>query len=165
MKLIRENKQKQRTVYFCGDRYRKVWGNISPEWIYRHVKLLDRVVPNFVISYGNDYIEYNVIEGTTANVFEHTDEFIKKIYQFCLDNIRSTKPWVHGDWSLSNIIIQPDGNMVMIDWDNLGMYREEDYMNKLHNDLTNAFGKAFQQHVRQSLVPSDYDHRQDLKIY
>ena len=31
--------------------------------------------------------------------------------------------------------------MIMIDWDNLGMYREEDYMNKLHSDLISAFGE------------------------
>jgi len=141
MELIRENKEKQRATYFCGDRYRKVWGNNSPEWIYRHVKLLERVVPGFVISYGDNYIEYKIIEGTTANVFEHTDDFIKKIYAFCLDNIQSTKPWVHGDWTLSNIVIQEDGTMIMIDWDNLGVYREEAYMNKLHSDLISAFSE------------------------
>jgi hypothetical protein len=31
--------------------------------------------------------------------------------------------------------------MVMIDWDNLGIYREEEYMKKLHNDLISAFGE------------------------
>jgi len=141
MELIRENKEKQRATYFCGDRYRKVWGNISPEWIYRHVKLLDRVVPGYVLGYGTDYIEYKIVEGSTANRSEHTDEFINRIYKFCLENIRSTRPWVHGDWTLSNIVIQPDGQLVMIDWDNLGMYREDDYMNKLHSDLISAFGE------------------------
>jgi RIO-like serine/threonine protein kinase len=141
MKKIRENKEKQRTVYFCEDRYRKVWGNNTFEWINRHVKLLDRVVPGFVLGYGNDYIEYKIIEGTTANVFEHTEEFVRKIYAFCLENIKSTAPWVHGDWTLSNIVIRPDGSMVMIDWDNLGMYREEEYMKKLHSDLISAFGE------------------------
>ena len=141
MELIRENKEKQRAMYFCGDRYRKVWGNISSEWIYRHVKLLERVVPDYVLNYGNDYIEYKIIEGTTANEFQHTDEFIKQIYKFCLENIRSTIPWVHGDWTLSNIVIRPDNSMIMIDWDNVGMYREEEYMNKLHNDLISAFGE------------------------
>jgi hypothetical protein len=29
----------------------------------------------------------------------------------------------------------------MIDWDNLGMYREEEYMTKLHSDLISAFGE------------------------
>jgi RIO-like serine/threonine protein kinase len=94
-----------------------------------------------VLTYGNNYIEYKIVEGTTANLSEHTDQFIKQIYEFCLENIQSTKPWVHGDWTLGNIVIQPDGRLVMIDWDNLGMYQEEQYMNKLHSDLISAFGE------------------------
>ena len=140
MELVKENEAKGRKVYFCGDRYRKVWEN-KIDWIYTHVKILNRVMPGFVIDYGNDYIDYKVIEGVTANTVEHTDNFINKIYNFCLENIKATKPWVHGDWVLSNIIIQPDNTMVMIDWDNIGIYREEEYLNKLHTDLISAFGE------------------------
>jgi RIO-like serine/threonine protein kinase len=140
MELVKENKAKGRKVYFCGDRYRKVWEN-KIDWIYTHVKILNRVMPGFVIDYGNDYIDYKVIEGVTANTVEHTDKFINKIYNFCLENIKATKPWVHGDWVLSNIIIQSDDTMVMIDWDNIGIYREEEYLNKLHTDLISAFGE------------------------
>ncbi len=140
MELVKENKAKGRKVYFCGDRYRKVWEN-KIDWIYTHVKILNRVMPGFVIDYGNDYIDYKVIEGVTANTVEHTDKFINKIYNFCLENIKATKPWVHGDWVLSNIIIQPDNTMLMIDWDNIGIYREEEYLNKLHTDLISAFGE------------------------
>ena len=140
MELVKENKAKGRKVYFCGDRYRKVWEN-KIDWIYTHVKILNRVMPGFVIDYGNDYIDYKVIEGVTANTVEHTDKFINKIYNFCLENIKATKPWVHGDWVLSNIIIQPDDTMIMIDWDNIGIYREEEYLNKLHTDLISAFGE------------------------
>ena len=140
MELVKENKAKGRKVYFCGDRYRKVWEN-KIDWIYTHVKILNRVMPGFVIDYGNDYIDYKVIEGVTANTVEHTDKFINKIYNFCLENIKATKPWVHGDWVLSNIIIQPDDTMILIDWDNVGIYREEEYLNKLHTDLISAFGE------------------------
>ena len=140
MELVKENKAKGRKVYFCGDRYRKVWEN-KIDWIYTHVKILNRVMPGFVIDYGNDYIDYKVIEGVTANTVEHTDKFINKIYNFCLENIKATKPWIHGDWVLSNIIIQSDDTMVMIDWDNIGIYREEEYLNKLHTDLISAFGE------------------------
>ena len=140
MELVKENKDKGRKVYFCGDRYKKVWEN-KLDWIYTHVKILNRVMPGFVIDYGNDYIDYKVIEGVTANTVKHTDEFINKVYNFCLENIKTTKPWVHGDWVLSNIIIQPDSTMTMIDWDNVGVYREETYLNKLHTDLISAFGE------------------------
>ena len=140
MELVKENKAKGRKVYFCGDRYRKVWEN-KIDWIYTHVKILNRVMPGFVIDYGNDYIDYKVIEGVTANTVEHTDKFINKIYNFCLENIKATKPWVHGDWVLSNIIIQPDDTMILIDWDNVGIYREEEYLSKLRTDLISAFGE------------------------
>ena len=140
MELVKENKDKGRKVYFCGDRYKKVWEN-KLDWIYTHVKILNRVMPGFVIDYGDDYIDYKVIEGVTANTVKHTDEFINKVYNFCLENIKTTKPWVHGDWVLSNIIIQPDSTMTMIDWDNVGVYREEAYLNKLHTDLISAFGE------------------------
>lgn len=140
MELVKENQAKGRKVYFCGDRYKKVWQNKS-DWIYTHVKILNRVFPGYVLDFGADYIDYKIVEGTPANIVEHTDEFIRKVYNFCLSNIKASKPWVHGDWVLSNIIIQPDGNMVMIDWDNVGVRREEEYLNKLHNDLISAFGE------------------------
>ena len=57
MELVKENKAKGRKVYFCGDRYRKVWEN-KIDWIYTHVKILNRVTPDYVIDYGNDYIRW-----------------------------------------------------------------------------------------------------------
>ena len=152
MELVKENKDKGRKVYFCGDRYKKVWEN-KLDWIYTHVKILNRVMPGFVIDYGDDYIDYKVIEGVTANTVKHTDEFINKVYNFCLENIKTTKPWVHGDWVLSNIIIQPDSTMTMIDWDNVGVYREEAYLNKLHTDLISAFGEDnFKRAINDSTI-------------
>ena len=140
MELVKENKAKKRKIYFCGDRYKKVWENKS-NWISTHVKILNKVAPGYVLDFGVDYIDYKVIEGTPANTCEHTDEFIKRIYNFCLSTIKESNPWVHGDWVLSNIIIQPNDEMAMIDWDNLGIYHEAEYMKKLHADLISAFGK------------------------
>jgi RIO-like serine/threonine protein kinase len=140
MELIKENLEKKRAVYLSNNKYRKVWSDDRAEWIYRHVKILDRIVPGYVLDHGSNYIEYAIVEGTLASTIKHTDLFIQQVYKFCLDNIKSTKPWVHGDWALSNIIIQPNGTMVMIDWDNVGTYREKDYMDKLHSDLISAFG-------------------------
>ena len=152
MELVKENTDKGRTVYFCGDRYKKVWNN-KADWIYTHVKILDRIVPGFVIGHGSDYIEYKVVQGVTANTFEHTDEFIRKVYNFCLSTIKQTRPWVHGDWVLSNIVIQPDNTMIMIDWDNVGIYREEEYLNKLHTDLISAFGEEnFKRAINDSAI-------------
>ena len=141
MELIKENLEKKRAVYLNNNTYRKVWFDDRAEWIYRHVKILDRIVPGYVVGYGSDYIDYSAVIGTLASTVKHTDAFIRQIYKFCLDNIKLTKPWIHGDWALSNIIIQPNGNMAMIDWDNVGTHREQEYMDKLHSDLSSAFGE------------------------
>ena len=149
MELIRENKTKHRATFFCGDRYRKEWYNVSPVWISYHVQLLNKVVPGYVLDFGNNWIEYKIIPGVPANTFKHTPEFIDQIYKFCINNIKEISPYAHGDWSLSNIII--DGNtLAMCDWDNLGEYDSADVLQKLNSDLTNAFGAAFQQYIQQS---------------
>jgi hypothetical protein len=148
MKLIRENKEKQRTTYFCGDRYKKVWENSTPEWVIHHVQLLDKHVPGYVLNFGNNWIDYAVIPGVLASTFPHTPEFIKKIYKFCLDSIVETSPYVHGDWALSNMLV--DGNIIrMCDWDNLGVYPMDEVKAKLIADLTDAFGKEFLLCVQQ----------------
>ena len=88
MELVKENLEKKRAVYLNNGYYRKVWFDDRSEWIYRHVKILDRVVPGYVTAHGSDYIEYNAIEGTLASTIEHSDLFIQQIYKFCLDNIK-----------------------------------------------------------------------------
>jgi RIO-like serine/threonine protein kinase len=142
MELIRENKEKQRATYFCGDRYRKVWGNTTPKWISEHVQLLKQHVPGYVLDFGDNWIDYKIIPGIPANTFEHTPEFVNRIYTFCIENIKQTMPYTHGDWSLSNIIV--DGNtLTMCDWDNLGKYHIDDVFEKLNEDLSSAFGDRF----------------------
>ena len=88
-----------------------------------------------------DYRYYGNLEGktSTSEKFHPTQKPID-LYKFCLDNIEQTKPYVHGDWVLSNIIID-NHKMTMIDWDNIGIYPEQEYMDKLHRDLESAFGK------------------------
>lgn len=142
MILIRHNKEKQRSVYFCDTYYRKVWSNIDPAWIKNHVDLLNEVVPGFVLRFGNDWIDYRIIKGIPASELPQTQELLEKIYKFCLEQNEKTKPFYHGDWTLSNIIVDGD-TMTMIDWDNLGRYREEEVLNKLHADLKSAFGNLY----------------------
>ena len=143
MELVKENKQKQRRVYKDDNRYIKVWDDVKPQWISEHVRLLNKIVPKFVDDYGINYIAYTKIEGVPASNVEHTTDFIKKVYQFCLDEIERTKPYVHGDWVISNIIVKPDNSLCMIDWDNIGIYPTDEYMSKLHRDLHSSFGDRF----------------------
>jgi RIO-like serine/threonine protein kinase len=103
-------------------------------------------MPGYVQSHGIEdssmYICFNIIPGTPANTFEHTPEFIDKIYNFCVSNIKETEPYAHGDWVLSNIIIDGD-NMYMVDWDNVGIYNPKEVLTKLKSDLKSAFGDKF----------------------
>jgi RIO-like serine/threonine protein kinase len=77
-----------------------------------------------------------------ANTFPHTKEFIDKIYNFCINNINTTSPYAHGDWVLSNILIDDD-DIHIIDWDNVGIYSPTEILEKLHSDLKSAFGDKF----------------------
>lgn len=143
MKLIRANLEKQRNVYFDGTYFVKVWESKSPTWIKEHVDLLDKHVPGYVVDYGGNWIAYTVVPGKLASEFPHTPDFVNLIYNYCLGQINRMKPWCHGDWSLTNILI--DGDTIrMIDWDNLGQYPEEEVYAKLHSDLSSAFGELFQ---------------------
>lgn len=143
MDLVKENIEKRRKVFYDDDRYIKVWEDVKPMWISEHVKILRFLIPNYVESYGGNWIAYNKIEGVPASTIEHTDEFIRNIYKFCLLSIEDSKPYVHGDWVLSNIIVRPDNSFVLIDWDNVGIYSESEYMSKLHSDLYSAFKERF----------------------
>ena len=143
MILVKENKEKNRKVFKDIDGYIKVWGDIEPSWISHHVKLLREITPGTVEDYGGNWIRYYEIEGIVCNTIEHTDDFIREIYGFCLESIEQTKPYVHGDWVLSNIIKKPDNTYTLIDWDNIGIYPEQEYIDKLHKDLHSAFGDRF----------------------
>lgn len=143
MILIKLNKEKNRSVFFNETHYVKIWDNISPVWISNHVILLKKFAPGYVIDYGKNWISYNVIPGILASTIPHNTDFVNFIYRACLDQIKSTRPWYHGDWALSNIIIN-DNKICMIDWDNLDQYTEEEVHIKLTNDMKSAFGNLFQ---------------------
>ena len=148
MILVKNNIQKKRQTWKSENFYRKVWFIKDPVWLNFHVGLLNKVIPDYVLDYGIDdekmWIDYKIIEGIPASTFEHTDQFIRRIYEFCLDNIQKTKPYVHGDWVLSNIIINND-HIQMCDWDNVNIYPIDEVMKKLHKDMLSAFGERFTQ--------------------
>jgi len=146
MVLIKQNKEKQRCVYKLSDRYRKEWTYKDELWLSAHVDLLNKIKPNFVLAHGvkdnSMFIETKIVPGVAASTLDHTPEFIKRIYMFCINNINQTAPYAHGDWVLSNIVVDGD-NIEMIDWDNLNLYPKTIAYNKLHNDLKSAFGDKF----------------------
>jgi RIO-like serine/threonine protein kinase len=142
MHIIRQNLEKGRTVFFDGLHYIKVWNNPDSGWIEQHACLLKEILPGYVADYKHNCISYNIIPGVPASKFKHTPEFIKLIKNFCLENINQTSPYAHGDWSLSNILI--DGDTIrMCDWDNVGKYTTDEIYKKLNLDLKSAFGEHY----------------------
>ena len=147
MILIKENNDKTRAVYKLDDgRYRKVWSTVDEKALKLHVELLNKFMPHWVIDSGittqSMYIDTLPILGETADTVKPTQEFIDKIYEFCLGNINTTYPYAHGDWSLSNIILTDD-DVSIVDWDNVAVSDPKDVIAKLHSDLTLAFGDKF----------------------
>ena len=140
MILIKENLEKRRKVYKENNKYIKIWDDIQPSWISNHVKLLREYCPELINDYSDNWISYNEIEGTPVSKLEHSNELIDKVYEFCLGSLLKTKPYVHGDWVVSNIIMKPDNSFYLIDWDNIGVYSEIEVITKLHNDLHSRFG-------------------------
>jgi hypothetical protein len=154
MELVKSNRTKNRVVYrLANGVYRKYWFDKSFSWVCSHAELLSTLVPNYVIDRGENelgvWLDTNPIAGVPASTLPHTDEFIKEVYNFCLDSIIRTSPYVHGDWVLSNIIV--DGNcMQLCDWDNVGIYPKEQVHNKLLADLESAFGNRFKEIINDS---------------
>jgi len=147
MELIKENKEKNRATYRKDQHtIRKVWYDKSLEWVDNHGYTVDKVKPNYVIKIGAEddhaWIDFIYVEGIPASEYPHTPQFVKLITEFCVDSIRKTSPYAHGDWVLSNIIIN-DKNIELIDWDNVGIYPVEQIYEKLRSDLKSAFGDKF----------------------
>jgi hypothetical protein len=147
MELIKENKEKQRAVFFKDeDTVRKIWYNKDLSWVANHVSILEKIVPDYAKAFGHEddhvWIDFKRYKGIKASEFPHSMMFVKVITDFCVNNLQKTLPYVHGDWVLSNILIDGE-NMFMVDWDNIGIYPIEQCYEKLRNDLTSAFGDKF----------------------
>jgi thiamine kinase-like enzyme len=146
MELIKENLLKKRSVYKTDDFIRKYWHDKTSHWVKKHVCVVQQFAPDLILRTGQDctgvYVDMKIVTGELASTFQRTDEFIKRIYKFCLENIEETKPFVHGDWTLSNMIVDGD-KITMIDWDNVGIYPRGEVMKKLRSDMISSFGERF----------------------
>lgn len=156
MILIKENKQKRRLVYKLDDgTYKKVWLYKDLNWIEKHVKLLESMMPGYVKDYGFDdntmWIILKPIPGVPVSNLKHTDKLINDVYKFCIKDLESTWPYVHGDWVLSNILYD-DGEFRLCDWDNFDTgYEKSIVLEKLHNDLKSGFGERFDKVIKEYL--------------
>ena len=103
--------------------------------VHEHVKLVNKFFPGYILDYkvfdNYMWIDYKIIKGIPASeVYPKTPEYIKKVYRFCLNNMRETAPYYHYDTLLENIIVDGD-NFTLIDWDVLDIYDEQDAFKKI----------------------------------
>lgn len=145
MELVKDNPEKKRRVYKLSNCYRKEWDYYDEHWLNHFVSYIKDVKPDYLLRWGHTgtsmWIEVALIEGTPANTFAHTPEFVEQIVKFCKDNYKQTFPYAHGDWVLSNIIISD--SIQLCDWDNIGIYPENEVWEKMRKDLKSAFGDKF----------------------
>jgi len=143
MDLIKQNTEKKRAVYLKdSDTIRKFWYDKDSVWMQQHAEILNKVQPGYVKFVGENYIDFTRYLGHPASKLKHTPEFCDEVCKFCVNQINSTLPYAHGDWVLSNIIVDGDV-MHMVDWDNVGIYDKETIHTKLKADLQSAFGELF----------------------
>ena len=152
MELIKSNLEKQRAVYkIDATTIRKQWFNKTYEWANDHAGILNKLNPGYVKMLGGEagapWIEFKLIEGQTAQVFEHTQEWIRTVHNFCHEHYKQTSPYAHGDWVLSNIIVN-NNKLYLVDWDNVGIGEPEDVYAKIYSDLKSAFGDAYDEMLR-----------------
>lgn len=149
MELIKENLEKKRAVYRKDDNtIRKIWYGKDLAWADNHVYTIEKVFPGYVKKFSAEddhaWIDFKFIEGTLASTLPHTEEFVLRIKRYCHENYKKTFPYAHGDWVLSNMIIDNEDNIHMIDWDNLKIWDPEDVYSKIHSDLKSAFGEKYE---------------------
>ena len=142
MNLVKENISKNRKTYLLDNGFYRKYLDKPNHWFVDHNQILDRLMPGYVHQIGEGFIDLNPVTGTPCNLLEPTKENIKRIYEYCIQQIYNTLPYVHGDWAPSNII-ETDKGFVMIDWDNVGIYPLTQAYDKLNQDMIEAYGDLF----------------------
>jgi hypothetical protein len=142
MVLVKENIRKNRSTYLLDNGCYRKYLDRDINWFIEHKQILDKLMPGYVNSIGEGFIDLNPKIGTPCNKLEPTEYNIKRIYQYCIKQIQSSLPYIHGDWAPSNII-ETNTGFVMIDWDNVGIYSLNEAYDKLNEDMIEAYGDLF----------------------
>jgi len=145
--LIKHVPEKCRKVYDGGTFIRKVWSNHSLLSVASLAQRINSVFPNYIIDIGESsegvFMDLTKLNGVLVSTLVQTDDLVKQVYKFCIDNMQHTLPYYHYDWALSNMIIN-NGKITLCDWDNLNLYTKSEAMQKLNDDLISAFGERYQ---------------------
>ena len=89
------------------------------------------------------WVDYKVIPGQKASHpdFVRDEQFISRIYNFVISNIKETYPYCHGDWALGNIII--DDNLCIEKCIDLHNYLEKLGIEVIVDDRDESAGRKF----------------------
>ena len=155
-----QTSNKIRTVHNYKTHYRKHRNYVDTKWFYPHIEMLNRLRPGYVISSRLTkkamWIDYKVIPGTRADHtdFIRDDQFPSQIYNFVISNIQEIYPYVHGDWTLHNMII--DGTDIeLIDWDQCQIHTHRDIIKLFNLAMVKNFGPspAYFKNRNHPLIP------------
>tara|TARA_Y200000002_G_C22378649_1_gene536321 strand:+ start:139 stop:639 length:501 start_codon:yes stop_codon:yes gene_type:complete len=149
MQLLQAKERKDRYTYKLDDRIRKIWYGPTPSLHFKvdslqeYIDIMNKIMPGYILDYGETtdgaYIDFKFIPGTNLLSHKHTKEFVNKFREFCINSIRDTYPYSHGDWILPNVI-EHNGEWSLIDWDNVFLRTPAETRRRLNVNLKETFG-------------------------
>ena len=88
------------------------------------VNIMNEVMPGYILQHGKHdqdayFFELKILPGTNLSKYPHTKEFKKRVRDFCVESIKKTFPYSHGDWHPDNIL-DHNGQWTLVDWDWVG---------------------------------------------
>ena len=149
---IISNRHDDRYVELIDDNtIRKHW-KYSLNWLRKHIDILERVIPDRVLSYGVEdygvYVDLQYVHGIPALDWTVLNEdYMKYVIMFWVNNAKSTFPHVHWDWHLSNTLILQEQHtnitentsFEMIDWDQCRLATHEEVHDRILHCVTCDF--------------------------
>lgn len=133
-----------RKVYYRTDWLE--WHQIIEKYtgnVLQYVDVMEKVFPGYLIQHGyfskNAYFfDYKILPGKSIASYEHTTEFVERFRQFCIDSIKETSPYSHGDWTPDNVL-DYQGKWTLIDWDCVGLRSTTETQHQLNKNLKKVF--------------------------
>ena len=155
MQLLRAKVSKGRYTYKLKNCIRKVYyltdgfawhqtTGLYAQNLPQYLDIMKKVFPDYLLQHGHFsenayFFDYKILPGKSIQPYEHTTEFVKSYRQFCIDSIKETAPYSHGDWTPDNIL-DYQGKWTLIDWDNVGLRSITETQHTLNKNLKKIFG-------------------------
>ena len=143
MEFVQRNRKKHLEVYKGDGFYLKKFFKRDNQWLETHIENLQNAYPNYLLDFGveSDHVwtTFKELPGIEAWNFEQTDEFIKKIVEFCKAHYKKTYPYAHLDVGLSNILVDGD-DLYFCDWDSVAIYPKQFVMQRMYAILLKDMG-------------------------